>query len=134
MEIRVFTPLRLTTNDSESTLQSFSARNIVRNGISSPLGERQVQLQSLAGICFNPPPPHGERRSWRPSDGRRKNSAGAARAHSTIPALYKWFPGGDPARFGEDSYGAGLSESLIPPPVEEKAAISAGGAHADYSR
>ena len=39
MEIRGFTPLRSTTNDSECALQSFSSRNIVRNGIFSPHGE-----------------------------------------------------------------------------------------------
>ena len=50
----------------------------------------------------------------------------AARLEISLPALYKWFPGGDPDRFGTGAYGAGrasLRGSLSP--VEEKAAISA---------
>ena len=54
----------------------------------------------------------------------------------TLPALYKWFPGGDPDRFGEGSYGAGLpaSQGGSPPSVEETAAISASGGGAESSR
>ena len=54
----------------------------------------------------------------------------------TIGALYKWFPGGDPDRFGTGSYGAGLpaSQGGSPPSVEETAAISASGGGADSSR
>ena len=51
----------------------------------------------------------------------------AARLEISLPALYKWFPGGDPDRFGTGSYGAGLpaSQGGSPPSVEETAVISA---------